>query len=62
MIIIFKKMEDHYKELGWLTQKILTLTINGEDMLSKASSILFAVWLVTLLLPTPLFTMKQVWF
>ena len=27
------------------------LTIKGEDMLSNASSILFAVWLVTPLLP-----------
>lgn len=35
------------------------LTIKGEDMLSNASSILFAVWLVTPLLPAPRLTRKR---
>lgn len=36
------------------------LTIKGEDMLSNASSILFAVWLVTPLFPAAKQTEKTV--
>lgn len=41
-----------------MTQSV-TLTIKGDDMLSNASSILFAVWLVTPLLPAASFTRKK---